>query len=45
LSDIDAELEKLAMNPWRAPQRVGETYLANELADFQPGLWTATARS
>jgi hypothetical protein len=45
LSDIDAELEKLAMNPWCAPQWVGETDLANELTDFQPGLWTATARS
>jgi hypothetical protein len=35
LSDIDAELEKLAMNPWCAPQWVGETHLANELTDFQ----------
>src|ERR1700738_3914465 len=45
LPDIDAELEKLAMNPWCAPQWVGETDLANELTDFQRGLWTATARS
>src|ERR1700722_18047795 len=45
LSDIDAELEKLAMNPWCAPQRVGETHLANELTDLQRGRWTATARS
>src|SRR6202022_1670581 len=30
LSDIDAELEKLAMNPWCAPQWVGETDLAND---------------
>jgi hypothetical protein len=45
LSDIDAELEKLAMNPRCAPQWVGETDLANELTDFQRGLWTATARS
>src|SRR6476660_6582055 len=44
LSDTDAELEKLAMNPWCAPQWVGETDLANELTDFQRGLWTATAR-
>src|SRR5713101_2938200 len=36
LSDIDAELEKLAMNPWCAPQWVGETHLANELTDFFP---------
>src|SRR5258708_24119714 len=45
LPDIDAELEKLAMNPWCAPQWVGETHLANEMTDFQRGLWTATARS
>jgi hypothetical protein len=31
LSDIDAEVEKLAMNPWCPPQWVGETDLANEL--------------
>ena len=45
LPDIDAELEKLAMNPWCAPQWVGEIHLANETTDFQRGLWTATARS
>src|SRR6202043_1663320 len=45
LPDINAELEKLAMNPWCAPQWVGETDLANELTDFQRGLWTTTARS
>src|ERR1700680_672648 len=45
LPDIDAELEKLAMNPGCSPQWVGETDLANELTDFQRGLWTATARS
>src|ERR1700704_1507113 len=45
LPDIDAELEKLAMNPWCAPQWVGETHLANEMTDFQRGLWTAAARS
>src|SRR5260370_36317624 len=45
LPDIDAELEKLTMNPWCAPQWVGETHLANEMTDFQRCLWTATARS
>ena len=45
LPDIDAELEKLAMNSWCAPQWVGEIHLANETTDFQRGLWTATARS
>src|ERR1700692_2948426 len=38
LSNINAELEKLAMNPWCAPQWVGETDLANELTDFRSGL-------
>jgi hypothetical protein len=36
-ADIDAELEKLAMNPWCAPQWVGETHLANEMTDFPAG--------
>jgi len=45
LTDIDAELEKLTMNPWCAPQWIGETHLANEMTDFQRGLWAATARS
>ena len=45
LSDIDAELEKLAMDPCCAPQWVGATDLANELTDLQRGRWTATARS
>jgi hypothetical protein len=35
LSDINAELEKLVMNPWCAPQWVDETHLAKELTDFQ----------
>src|SRR6267142_126187 len=34
-----SSFEKLAMNPWCAPQWVGETDLANELTDFQRGLW------
>jgi hypothetical protein len=37
LPDIDAELDKFAMNQWRAPQWVGETHLANEMTDFQRG--------
>src|ERR1700736_4281484 len=45
LSDIDAELENLAMNPWCAPQWAGEPDLANELKDFQRGLRPAAARS
>src|SRR6201989_1167307 len=35
LPNIDAELEKLAVKPWRAPEWVGETHLANEMTDLQ----------
>src|SRR5260370_42052389 len=45
LPDIDAELKKLAMNPWCAPQWVCEPLLANEMPDFQRAPWTATAQS
>src|SRR3981081_481875 len=31
LSDIDAELEQLSMNPRRSPQRIGNAYLADPL--------------
>src|SRR6186997_3076190 len=33
LSDVDAELEKLAMNSWRSPEWIGDTHLADHLAD------------
>src|SRR5258705_11576796 len=29
LPDIDAELEKLAVDPWRSPQRIGNAHLAD----------------
>src|SRR5215468_8554284 len=32
LADIDSELEKLSVNSWCAPQRVGNAHLTNELA-------------
>jgi len=35
LPNIDAELEKLAMDPWCAPQWVGETHLPNKMTDLQ----------
>jgi hypothetical protein len=35
LSDVDAELEKLAMNSWRSPEWIGDTHLADQLAYFQ----------
>ena len=35
LSDLDAELEQLAMNSWRSPEWIGDTHLADQLAYFQ----------
>src|SRR6266852_3920881 len=34
LADIDAKLEKLAMDPRCSPQRIGATHLADKLAYF-----------
>src|ERR1035437_2540307 len=34
LSDLEAELEKLTMNAWRAPEMVGATHLANGRAQL-----------
>src|ERR1700737_845370 len=34
LSDIDAKLEKLAMDPRCSPQRIGDAHLADKLAYF-----------
>src|SRR6516225_4564136 len=45
LADIDAELEQLAVDPWRSPQRVGNAHLANELTNVHGRLWPAAARS
>jgi len=35
LSDVDAELEQFAVDPRRAPKRVGDTHLANEAANVR----------
>src|ERR1019366_952870 len=35
LSDIDAELKKLAMDPWRSPQQIGYAHLADQPAYLQ----------
>jgi vesicle coat complex subunit len=32
LPDLNAELKQLTMDPWRAPERVGQTDIANEPA-------------
>src|SRR5260370_10898094 len=44
LSDIDAELEQLSMNPRRPPQRIGNAHLADKLAYLQRNCWPATPR-
>src|SRR5262245_6215493 len=45
LPDIDAKLEQFAVDPWRAPKRVRDAHVANELANDLRCLWPATARS
>ena len=41
LSDLEAELEKLTMNAWRAPEMVGATHLANKRAQLSRDLRSA----
>src|SRR5262249_34931251 len=43
LADLDAELEKLAMDSRRSPQRVGDAHLADQPANFQQYSWSAAA--
>ena len=45
LSDIDAELEQLSMDPRRAPQRIGNAHLADQPADLQRHSRPATTMS
>src|SRR6202011_3806640 len=42
LSDIDAELEKLSMDPRRSPQQIGNAHLADKLAYLRRYSWSAT---
>src|SRR6201987_5031878 len=44
LSEIDAELEELSMDPRRSPQRIGNAHLADKLAYLQRNFWPATPR-
>jgi hypothetical protein len=44
LSDIDAELEELSMDPRRSAQRIGNAHLADKLAYLQRNRWPATQR-
>src|SRR6202047_2122557 len=42
LSDIDAELEELSMDPRRSPQRIGNAHFADQLAYLPRNCWPAT---
>ena len=45
LPDIDAELEKLAVDTRRAPEWIGDAYLADELSYFERHRWSTATRS
>src|ERR1700730_18065525 len=44
LSDIDAVLEQLSMDPRRSPQRIGNAHLADKLASLKRNCGPATPR-
>src|SRR5450759_968541 len=41
LSDVDAELEQLSVDPRRSPQRIGNAHLADKLAYLRRHSWSA----
>src|ERR1700730_10769811 len=43
LSDVDAELEQLSVDPRRSPQRIGNAHLADKLAHLLRHSWSAGA--
>src|ERR1700721_1586427 len=43
LADIDAKLEKLAMDPRCSPQRIGAAHLPDKLAYFYRRGWSSAA--
>src|ERR1700716_3929282 len=45
LTDIDAELEEFTVNTRRAPERVREAHVSNELSDLGRRTWPTTAWS
>jgi hypothetical protein len=45
LANFDAEFEEFAMDPGRAPQRIGQAHAANQKANFERHLWSAAATS
>ena len=42
LPDIDAKLEQFAMDPWRAPERVGDADVSDQLPDVHRHFRTTT---
>ena len=45
LANVDSKFEKLAMDPGRAPEGIGQAHVADQLAYFERDLWPAAARS
>ena len=45
LADIDAELDKLGVDTRRAPEWIGDAYLADELSYFERHRWSTATRS
>ena len=45
LPDIDAKLEQFAVDPWRAPEWVGDAHFANEPTDLRWSARSPTPRS
>src|ERR1035437_8875359 len=41
LAHVDAELEQFAVDPGRAPQRVGRPNLADQITDLGAHLWSS----
>jgi hypothetical protein len=45
LANFDAEFEEFSMDPGRAPKRIGQAHVANQLANFERHLWSAATTS
>ena len=43
LANGDSKFEKLAMDPRRAPEAIGQAHVADQLANFERDLWSAVA--
>src|SRR6266498_4216693 len=45
LPDIDAKLEKLAVDAWRTPEEVCSAHLPDQLANLQRHFWSSCTSS